>query len=196
MSCIDQVPPWEGPDLLADAKAAALKAGQTIAARGKPSVRPKPKERTWAHFEVKDSPVTAKPLVSNSLPPVLLEKIRQQNAIASATAQAEREAAGKKKPTRRAQVSDGRAYSRKPGSGGFRTSILTSEQVREIWMSLETGTALAKRFGVSNMAISNIRTGKAWGHLTGTLGEPGVTPLRGRRAVASKPADSQQASKD
>jgi hypothetical protein len=198
MSCA-LLPPWEGPDLLADAKAAALKAGETITTPIKPPSalsRPKPKELTWAHFQVKDPPSAAKPLASSSLPLALLTKIKQQNAITSAAAQAERLTSGKAKPARRARTFDGRATGRKPGSGGFRTSVLTSEQVVEIWNSQETGAALAKRLGVSHMTISNIRTGKSWGSLTGTLGELGVKLLRGSEAAALKPTDSQQASKN
>lgn len=169
------IPPWEGPDLLADAKAAARKAGERTDARAKPispAVRAKPRELTWADFEVRDEPIAAKAVGANSLPSALLEKYRQKNAVASAAAQAEREAAGKGKPTRKARTSGGGTSGRKPGSGGFRTSILTRDQVLEIWNSHETGVALAKRFGVSSTAISSVRTGKSWGHLTGTLEKP------------------------
>jgi hypothetical protein len=197
MSCFDQVPPWEGPDLLVDAKAAALKAGQTIAAPGKPTVRPTPKELTWAHFEVKDSPVTAKPVVSSSLPPVLLQKIRQQNAIASAAAQAEREMAGKKKPSpvKRTQRIKPAPKPKGPPKGSRNHSKLTAAQAAEIWSSLESGVALARRYGVSAMTISSIRSGKLWGSLTVTLGESGLKQRREVGAV-TMPADSQQASKD
>lgn len=183
------IPPWEGPDLLADAKAAARKAGETAGARAKPisrAVRAKPRELTWADFEVNDQPTTAKPVASSSLPSALLEKYRQKNALTSAAAQAEREATGKGKPARRPRTSCDGANGRRPGSGGFRTSILTSDQVLEIWNSHETGVALAKRFGVSSMAISSIRTGKAWGHLTATLGKPGVAPRKRKGAADGK----------
>jgi hypothetical protein len=198
MSCIDKVPPWEGPDLLADAKAAALKAGESVVETAKRNARQKPKERTWADFEVKDSPVSAKPAASNSLPPVLLEKIRQQNVIARAAAQAEREAVGKKKPApvKRTQAVKPPPKPKGPSRGGHNHSKLTAANVAEIWSSLESGAALAEKYGVSAMTISSIRRGKLWGTLTATLGEPGVAPRNRKGTAALKPADSQQASKD
>lgn len=72
------IPPWEGPDLLVEAKAAARKAGESAGVRAKPispAVRAKPRELTWADFEVRDEPITAKAAGANSLPSALLESI-------------------------------------------------------------------------------------------------------------------------
>jgi hypothetical protein len=181
-------------------KAAALMAGEAVPAPITPTSalsRPRPKERTWADFEVKDLPTAAKPVVSNSLPPALLEKIRQQNAMASAAAQADREAAGKRKPTpiKRTQRVKPLPKPKGPPKGSRNHSKLTAAQVAEIWSSLESGVALARRYGVSAMTISSIRSGKLWGSLTVTLGESGLKQRREVGAV-TMPADSQQASKD
>lgn len=43
---------------------------------------------------------------------------------------------------------------------------LTDEQVREIRTSTDTQTTLAKRYGVSQSAVSAIRTGKTWRHVS------------------------------
>jgi hypothetical protein len=43
---------------------------------------------------------------------------------------------------------------------------LTEEQAREIKDSAETGRVLARRFGISETQISDIRNGKAWRHLS------------------------------
>lgn len=48
---------------------------------------------------------------------------------------------------------------------------LSEEQVCEILHSHDTGASLAIRFGVSQAAISNIRTGKRWGRRREMLAE-------------------------
>lgn len=42
---------------------------------------------------------------------------------------------------------------------------LTSSQVEEILGSSEKGTSIAKRLGVSDTAVSNVRRGRTWKHL-------------------------------
>lgn len=44
---------------------------------------------------------------------------------------------------------------------------LTDAQVLEIWNSDEPGVVLAERFDVSPTAVSRIRRGKTWVHVTG-----------------------------
>ena len=46
-------------------------------------------------------------------------------------------------------------------------AVLSDEDVQRIIQSDESNVALAKRFGVGTTAISSIRTGKSWRHLTG-----------------------------
>ena len=42
---------------------------------------------------------------------------------------------------------------------------ITEDQARQIKASAETGRALACQFGISETQVSDIRNGKAWGHL-------------------------------
>jgi hypothetical protein len=46
-------------------------------------------------------------------------------------------------------------------------AILTPKQALEIYHAEERGCDLAKRFGVSPVTVSNIKTGKRWAHVTG-----------------------------
>lgn len=46
---------------------------------------------------------------------------------------------------------------------------LTDNQVREIYQSIDSGRNLAKQYGVSDVAISCIKTGKTWQHVTSEL---------------------------
>lgn len=44
---------------------------------------------------------------------------------------------------------------------------LTAEQAREIYQSRERGCELAKRYGVTQQTICNLRKGRTWTHFTG-----------------------------
>jgi hypothetical protein len=64
---------------------------------------------------------------------------------------------------------------------------LTNEQAREIYRRLlagELGVDLAREFGCSKAAIGNIRTGKAWGSITGATRKRGYA--RGEQVGTSK----------
>lgn len=176
---INDIPPWEGPDLLAEAREAARKAGEAAEFTRSPSdAKPSAprKERTWADVEARCAPAESNAADSMQTParelPAWLQKAREENAKISARIHAERAATGKQKP-----ASGSRAGKSK----------LTEAQVAEIWRSTDTGAALAARYGVSAMTISNIRNGKLWGGFTATLGEAGVTQ-RKRKGIASGPA--------
>lgn len=164
---INDIPPWEGPDLLADVREAARKAGEAAEPIRSPTHAKPPaprKERTWADVEASSTLPESTTADSVQTPtrelPVWLQKARQENAKISARIHAERAATGKQRP----------ASGRHAGK-----SKLTETQVTEIWRSADTGTALAARYGVSAMTISNIRNGKLWAGFTVTLGEPGMT---------------------
>ncbi|MEB2545840.1 hypothetical protein [Burkholderia cenocepacia] len=173
---INGIPPWEGPDLLADAREAARKAGEAAELVRSPAhakqLAPH-KERTWADVEASSTLPEPKTADSIQTParelPAWLQKAKEENARISARVHAERVATGKHKPE-----SANRAGKSK----------LTETQVAEIWRSIDTGAALAARYGVSAMTISNIRNGKLWGGFTATLGEPGMTQ-RKRKGIAS-----------
>ncbi|MCW3609969.1 hypothetical protein [Burkholderia cenocepacia] len=176
---INDIPPWEGPDLLAEAREAARKAGEAAEFTRSPSdakpLAPR-KERTWADVEAGCASAESKAADSIQTPtrklPAWLQKARQENAKISARTRAERAAKGKQKPASASHAGK---------------SKLTEAQVAVIWRSTDTGAALAARYGVSAMTISNIRNGKLWGGFTATLGEPGVT-ARKRKGVAIEAA--------
>ncbi|WP_176043060.1 hypothetical protein [Burkholderia stabilis] len=168
------IPPWEGPDLLAEAREAARKAGAVAEPTRSPThakLRAPRKERTWADVEAEYATPESKCVDRIQTParelPAWLQKAREENVKISARVHAERMTTGKQKP----------ASANHTGK-----SKLTEIQVTEIWRSTDTGSALAARYGVSAMTISSIRHGKLWGGLTATLGEPGVTP-RKRKGV-------------
>ncbi|WP_124532452.1 hypothetical protein [Burkholderia cepacia] len=171
---IKGVPPWEGPDLLAEAREAARKAGEaaelTSSLAHAKQLAPR-KEPTWADVEASSTLPEPKTADSIQTParelPAWLQKAKEENAKISARIHAERAATGKQKPASASHAGK---------------SKLTEIQVTEIWRSTDTGSALAARYGVSAMTISSIRHGKLWGGLTATLGEPGVTP-RKRKGV-------------
>lgn len=163
-SIID-IPPWEGPDLLAEAREAARKAGEAAELTRSPAhakqLAPR-KERTWADVEASSTlpePKTADSIQTPAREP-WLQKARQENAKISARIHMERAATGKQKPASASHAGK---------------SKLTETQVAEIWRSADTGVALAARYGVSAMTISNIRNGKLWAGFTATLAEPGMT---------------------
>lgn len=171
---IKDIPPWEGPDLLAEAREAARKAGEaaelTSSLAHAKQLAPR-KELTWADIEASSTLPESKTADSIQTParelPAWLQKAKEENAKISARVHAERVATDKQKP----------------GAGGRAgKSKLTEAQVAEIWRSTDTGAALAARYGVSAMTISNIRNGKLWGGFTATLGEPRVT-ARKRKGV-------------
>ena len=62
-----------------------------------------------------------------------------------------------------------------PDTRGIRHGLhkLTDEQVIAIYRDTRPGKLLAAEYGVYPSCISKIRTGKAWRHLTTTLGEIG-----------------------
>lgn len=160
------IPPWEGPDLLAEAREAARRAGEAAEpARSLTHAKPAAprKERTWADVEAECDSAEARGLASIQTPardlPAWLQKAREENARISARVQAERAAAGKSKHVSARCVGQAK---------------LTEAQVVEVWKSTDTGASLAARYGVSAMTISNIRRGKLWGSLTATLGAPGM----------------------
>ncbi|UEP39980.1 hypothetical protein [Burkholderia sp. B21-005] len=159
------IPPWEGQDLLAEAREAARKAGEAAEPTRSPAHAKPPaprRERTWADVEASSTLPESKTADSIQTParqlPAWLQKAREENAKISARVHAERAAAGNQKPA--------------PASHAGK-SKLTETQVAEIWRSTDTGAALAARYGVSAMTISNIRNGKLWAGFTATLGEPG-----------------------
>ncbi|WP_155628148.1 hypothetical protein [Burkholderia territorii] len=171
---LEDIPPWEGPDLLAEAREAARKTGEAAEFTRSPTDAQPPtplKKRTWADVEAEYAPTESKVVDSIQTParelPAWLQKAREENAKISASIHAERAATGKQKPESASHAGE---------------SKLTETQVAEIWRSADTGSALAARYGVSAMTISSIRHGKLWGGLTATLGEPGVTP-RKRKGV-------------
>ncbi|WP_141667300.1 hypothetical protein [Burkholderia cepacia] len=173
---INDIPPWEGPDLLAEVREAARKAGEVAEPTRSPSdAKPSAprKERTWADVEAHCAPAECKAADTMQTParelPAWLQKAREENAKISARVHAERVATGK--------------HNSASGSRAGK-SKLTEIQVAEIWRSFDTGAALAARYGVSAMTISNIRNGKLWGGFTATLGEPGMTK-RKRKSIAS-----------
>ncbi len=181
---INDIPPWEGPDLLAAVREAARKAGEAAesirssAHAKQPALR---KERTWADVEASSTLPEPKTADSIQTPvrelPAWLQKAREENARISARVREERANAGTGAParTRRAPTFPSNGAGRKGAPLGNRNgAVLTEAQVVEIWHSTETGAALSKLYGVSAMNISNIRSGKRWGSLTATLGEPGV----------------------
>ncbi len=167
-SGFQSVPPWEGPDLLAEAREAARKAGEAHGAIC-PNVRAKPplhrRERTWADVEAECTQVLARVLTGIRTPmgelPMRLQNVKRADARRGARVQAERTAGRHSNATMR----------------GERKTKLTEVQVAEIWRSADTGAALAARYDVSAMTISNIRRGKLWGSLTATLGATGL-PMR------------------
>ncbi len=167
-SGFQSVPPWEGPDLLTDAREAARKAGEAHGDSSH-SVRAKApmlrRERTWADVEAECTQVLPRVLTGIQTPmgelPMRLQKVKGADARRGARVQAERTAGRHSNATMR----------------GERKTKLTEVQVAEIWRSADTGAALAARYDVSAMTISNIRRGKRWGSLTVTLGAPGL-PLR------------------
>lgn len=162
------VPPWEGPDLLAEAREAARKAGEAHGASSR-NVRtklPMPRrERAWTDVEAECTQVLPWALTGIQTPmeelPMRLQKVKGAGARSGARVQAEPTAGRHSNATMR----------------GERKTKLTGVQVAEIWRSADTGAALAARYDVSAMTISNIRRGKLWGSLTVTLGAPGL-PLR------------------
>lgn len=54
---------------------------------------------------------------------------------------------------------------KKHGTDRHRSHVLTARQVEEIKSSSLSGLALARKFGVSQGAVSHIRTGRNWGHV-------------------------------
>ncbi|MDI9680989.1 hypothetical protein [Burkholderia cenocepacia] len=164
---LKDIPPWEGPDLLAEAREVARKAGAAAEFTRSPSdAKPSAprKERTWADVEASSTLPEPKTADSTRTPtrelPAWLQKARQENAKISARIHAERAATGKQNPASASHAGK---------------SKLTETQVAEIWRSVDKGVALAARYGVSAMTISNIRNGKLWAGFTATLGEPGMT---------------------
>ncbi|CAG9266476.1 hypothetical protein BCEP4_410043 [Burkholderia cepacia] len=171
----NDIPPWEGPDLLTGAREAARKAGEAAEPTRSPTHAKPPaprKERTWADVEAEYAAPESKCVDRIQTParelPARLQKAREENARISARVHAKQAVTGKHKHA--------------SGSHAGK-SKLTEIQVTEIWRSIDTGAALAARYDVSAMTISNIRNGKAWSGLTATLGEPGVTP--GKRKGAA-----------
>lgn len=59
----------------------------------------------------------------------------------------------------------------KPGVLGERHPFakFTNKQVLYIFNSNKSGVALAKKYGVTTISISSIKTGKAWSHVTGKM---------------------------
>ncbi|SOE81966.1 hypothetical protein SAMN05446927_5268 [Caballeronia arationis] len=178
----DDTPPWGGPDLLVEAKAAALKAGGTGNALPlKPRIRlslTKPPERTWADVEARFPPAVAS--ARSEADRAWLEKVRAQNALIAAERQAK---GGPKAAPRRPKAFIVNGAGEPKGSTGRRgrPSKLTDAQVLEIWHSPDRGVALAERYGVGRVVISKIRTRLSWRHLTGHLGEPGRPPQKHQR---------------
>ncbi|QUO26852.1 hypothetical protein KEH57_08060 [Burkholderia cenocepacia] len=164
---IKDIPPWEGPDLLAEAREAARKAGEaaeltsSLAHAKQLALR---KELTWADVEASSTLPEPKTADSIQTParelPAWLQKAKEENAKISARIHAERAATGKQKPASASHAGK---------------SKLTETQVAEIWRSADKGVALAARYGVSAMTISNIRNGKIWAGFTATLGEQTMT---------------------
>ncbi|MDF0501670.1 hypothetical protein POK33_13165 [Burkholderia cenocepacia] len=88
---INDIPPWEGPDLLVEAREAARKAGEAAEFTRSPSdakpLAPR-KERTWADVEAGCASAESKAADSIQTPtrklPAWLQKARQENAKISA----------------------------------------------------------------------------------------------------------------
>lgn len=68
--------------------------------------------------------------------------------------------------THRDNVRDAKAKGRHAHGGRHGNAKLTDEQVREALNSTETQAELAARFGVTRQAISDIRRGSRWSHLS------------------------------
>jgi hypothetical protein len=69
-------------------------------------------------------------------------------------------------------------------AGSHPKQRLTAQQVIEIWKSLDSAAVLARRYQVSDAAVSLIRTGKSWAHLTSQLG-PIANAVKPRVAKAN-----------
>ena len=67
--------------------------------------------------------------------------------------------------TKRDNMADAAAKGRSARGSRLPQTKLTEDAVREIRASNETQTALAKRYGVSQAAISMARTGAHWSHV-------------------------------
>lgn len=69
--------------------------------------------------------------------------------------------------TPKEQSANIRPYERKPAKGeGHPKAKLTEDDVRQIRASSETTAELARRYGVTQPAIADIRKGKTWRHVT------------------------------
>lgn len=69
--------------------------------------------------------------------------------------------------TRRNNFADKRQHGTQTRGGRHPQALLTEEQAAEILASSESGSALARRFGVTQSTVSAIRRGKNWKHLQG-----------------------------
>lgn len=63
-------------------------------------------------------------------------------------------------------LAKGRGNHRCPQGEGNPNNKLTADQAREAKFGPAMGSELARRFGVSQTTISDIRKGRIWGHLT------------------------------